>query len=244
MGMGSKVQPEHDQQTEPAAQPAQTAPGLIRVLIVDDHRVFAEALQVVLTMEPDIEVAGFAATAREALERVEAEQPDVVLLDHYLPDGHGTDIVAPLKARSPRTNVVMLTTEADEEIVARAIQAGACGYLTKVRAVDDVVQAVRRAAQGDILVPPDVLEYLLRRLQSPQQERQRPAPESVPLTGREREILAALAKGWKDDEIAAHLAISLFTVRTHIRNILHKLKVHSRLEAVLYCLRSGAISLD
>jgi DNA-binding NarL/FixJ family response regulator len=237
------AQREHSQ-TGPAAQPEQTATGMIRVLIVDDHRVFAEALQVVLNMEPDIRVVGFVPTAREAVARVDGERPDVVLLDHYLPDGQGTDIVAQIKAHSPHTNVVMLTTEADEALLARAVQAGACGYLTKLRAVDDVVQAVRRAAQGDILVPPDTLGHLLRRLHSPPPQRHRPAPESIPLTEREREILAALARGWKDDEIAAHLAISLFTVRTHIRNILNKLKVHSRLEAVLYCLRSGTISLD
>ncbi len=213
----------------------------IRVLLVDDHQLLTGALSRILAREPDIEVVGVAASVAEA--RSATRQPvDVVLMDYRLPDGTGAEATRALKLRHPTARVVMLTALADDETILESIQAGADGYLTKDRAVDEVVGAVRAAFAGDTLLPRAVILDIARRVAiAREQSAERPPIE--PLTPREFEVLRALAQGQSSREICDRLLIAPNTLRTHVQNIMGKLHVHSKLEAVAFALRHRLIEL-
>ncbi len=208
----------------------------IRVLLVDDHAMFASSLAYVLDSEPDLRVVGTAPTARAALDRAAALLPDVVLLDHRLPDGDGVDLVAPLLAVSPAPKVVMLTASTSDHILISAIEAGAAGFIDKSRDLGDVISAVRSAAAGESLVSPQLLARLLPRLR-----RQQVDPADT-ITDREREVLAALAHGLTNAQIAKQLSVSVHTVRNHIVNLSAKLGAHSKLEVLAIAVRKGLVS--
>ncbi len=211
----------------------------IRVLLVDDHQLLTDSLARLLAAEPDIEVVGIADTVAEA-KRLARQRMDVVLMDYRLPDGTGAEATRAIKTRWPSARVVMLTAVQDDETVLESIQAGADGYLTKERAVADVVDAVRRARAGDTLLPRSVIVGIAQRVADARDRRSdRPAIE--PLTGRELEVLRALAEGLSTPEISAHLSITRNTLRTHVQNIMMKLHVHSKLEAVTVGLRHRII---
>lgn len=207
----------------------------IRVLLVDDHQLLTDSLARILAAEPDIEVVGVAGTVAEA-RRLARQRMDVVLMDYRLPDGTGAEATRIVKGQWPGARVVMLTAITDDETVLESIQAGADGYLTKDRAVDDVVDAVRRAKAGDTLLPRSVIVGIAQRVAEAKDRRpDRPAVE--PLTGRELEVLRALAEGRSSADISEQLSISRNTLRTHVQNIMSKLHVHSKLEAVTVGLR-------
>lgn len=207
----------------------------IRVLLVDDHQLLTDSLARILAAEPDIEVVGVAGTVAEA-RRLARQRMDVVLMDYRLPDGTGAEATRIVKGQWPGARVVMLTAITDDETVLESIQAGADGYLTKDRAVDDVVDAVRRAKAGDTLLPRSVIVGIAQRVAEAKDRRpDRPAIE--PLTGRELEVLRALAEGRSSADISEQLSISRNTLRTHVQNIMSKLHVHSKLEAVTVGLR-------
>ena len=208
----------------------------IRVLLVDDHAMFASSLAYVLDSEPDLRVVGTAPTARAALERAAALLPDVVLLDHRLPDGDGVDLIGPLLAVSPAPQVVMLTASTSDHILISAIEAGAAGFIDKSRDLGDVISAVRSAAAGESLVSPQLLARLLPRLR-----RQQIDPADT-ITDREREVLAALAEGLTNAQIAKRLTVSVHTVRNHIVNLSAKLGAHSKLEVLAIAVRKGLVS--
>jgi DNA-binding NarL/FixJ family response regulator len=210
-------------------------PDTIRVLLVDDQALLTDSLARLLAAEPDIDVVGVAATVAEA--RTLSRDPmDVVLMDYRLPDGTGAEATRSIKTRWPDARVVMLTAVADDETVLESIQAGADGYLTKDRAVEDVVAAVRDAAAGETLLPRSVILGIAQRV-AIARDRGPERPTYEPLTARELEVLHALAEGMTTPAICDRLDISRNTLRTHVQNIMTKLHAHSKLEAVTVALR-------
>src|SRR3982074_616268 len=215
-----------------------TPVAAIRVLIVDDHAVFSDALATILRTEADIEVVGKGGTVREAIRAPGALGPDVVLLDVHMPDGSGIEAAAAIKKDRPQTQVVILTSDEDEAVLRSAVQAGVTGYLSKHESAAQVIQAVRSAARGEALIAP----YMLARLLHGLQKKDEPAPATL-LTKRELQGLSALALGQDNEAVAQVLRMSPNTVRTHVQNILSKLKVHSKLEAVSRGIREGWIRI-
>jgi DNA-binding NarL/FixJ family response regulator len=213
----------------------------IRVLLVDDHQLLTDALAGLLGREPDIEVVGIAQTVRDA-KRAAREPMDVVLMDYALPDGTGADATRAIKARWPSVRVIMLTAITDDETVLDAIRAGADGYLTKDRASEEVVQAVRAAHAGEILLPRAVVYEIAQRVALSRRRAlvRRPTEQ---LTPRELQVLAALAEGLSSREICDRLFIAQNTLRTHVQNIMNKLRVHSKLEAVAFALRHEMVQI-
>jgi DNA-binding NarL/FixJ family response regulator len=214
-------------------------PKPIRVLFVEDHQLLAEALSAMLAREPDIEVVGVAGSVAQAKE-LARERLDVVLMDYRLPDGTGADATRAIKARWPVARVVMLTAVKDDETVLESIQAGADGYLTKDRAADDVVQAVRAAYAGETLLPRSVILEIARRVAAAK-EKTDDRRMIEPLTPRELEVLRALTDGLSTPEICEKLYIAPNTLRTHVQNIMGKLRVHSKLEAVAFALKNRLV---
>ena len=216
----------------------------ISVLIVDDHRAFGEALAVALDKEDDLEVVVVAVDGESAAKEAEVRQPDVVLVDLQMPGIDGLETSRRIRAVSKETAVVVLTGSDDELALGRAIQAGAHGFLRKTAAVQDLAQAVRAAHRGEPLNGHDEVEFALRRLR-----RLRARDDDIDqrfdrLTPRELQILQLLAESKTPDEIASELAVSRNTLRTHIQNILMKLGVHSKLDAIVAAIRLGRVSTE
>jgi DNA-binding NarL/FixJ family response regulator len=211
----------------------------IRVLLVDDHQLLTGSLSQLLAKEPDIAVVGVAGTVAEA-KAMARERLDVVLMDYRLPDGTGAEATRAIKARWPNARVVMLTALNDDETVLESIQAGADGYLTKDRAVEDVVGAVRSAQAGETLLPRNVILGIAQRIAAAR-DRGADRRQADPLTPRELEVLRALTEGLSTREICDGLFIAPNTLRTHVQNIMGKLRVHSKLEAVAFALRHGLV---
>ena len=209
--------------------------GGLKVLLVDDHRMFAESLARVLGDQNDIEVLGIAADGSDALDLVDRLKPRVVLVDYQMPGQDGVVIAAEIKRRDPETMVVMLTGAADDRVLLAAIDAGCSGFLTKDRAAAEVADAVRAAAAGEAVISPAILARLLSRLQ--------PAQRAIgaDLTDREREVLVLLARGSTNKVIASELHLSVNTVRNYVQSLLTKLNAHSKLEAVSTAVREGII---
>ena len=205
-----------------------------RVLIVDDHAMFASSLSLALAMEPDLEVVGVSTTLAAARRALATLSPDVVLLDHRLPDGRGVEAIGELRQINPDAQLVVLTASLEESLAVAATEAGAAGFLVKTSTVEELVAAVRAAAAGEMLISPSVLGRLLERLRGGG----RPQPAS-PLTEREQEILGLIAEGLSNQAIADRLVLSVNTVRNHVANVLAKLDAHSKLEALSIALREG-----
>lgn len=208
---------------------------MIRVLLVDDHRLVAEAVKHVLGAQDDMSVIGVVGSVTE-LARF-AERPDVVLMDYLLTDGTGAEGTRLAKARWPRTKVVMVSGIDDPETILETVQAGADGYLTKGGPLREVASAVRSVHAGQILLPPEVMAQIAARLH----EARREAPLPAPLTARELEVLRHLGAGHSGRTIAAELNVSAETVRTHVQAVRRKLGAKSRLEAVAIGLRRRLI---
>jgi len=210
-------------------------PDSIRVLVVDDHQMFAESLARVLSTEGDIEVVGTAGTCAAAVELAAKLQPSVAIVDYRLPDGDGITTATTLGKVSPLTKVVLLTGLSERWLVTAAIEAGCSGFLTKDKAVRELVSAVHLAHVGDAYLSPDVLAALLPRL-----DRSYRALGSD-LTVREQEVLHLMAAGLGNKDIALRLHLSLHTVRNHVQNVLVKLGAHSKLESVVIAVREGLL---
>ena len=214
-----------------------TATKTIRVLIVDDERLFAELLRVALRSAEGIDVVDVVHDVQTAVRRMTETRPDVVLADYHLPDGTGSDIARTVRATLPDTSVLILTGETSVTILSDVARSGAVGHLTKDRPFDEVVDGVRSAAIGEILFAPSELQRLLLERES------RPRPLE-PLTARELEVLQHLAEGASTTQASEQLGISSATLRAHVQAILRKLGAHSRLEAVAEAARLGVITLD
>ncbi len=209
--------------------------GRIRVLVVDDHQVLADSLVRVLGAEPDVEPVGVAPTLAQAMAMVSEHRPDVVLLDHALPDGEGAAAVRPLLDAHPGLHVVMLTASTSDRVLGAAMEAGAAGFISKSSGLDELVGAVRAAARGDAVVSPQLLGRLLARMRRDSQG------VGHDLTDREREILGMLAQGLTNVAISEQLFLSVHTVRNHIANLSAKLGAHSKLEALAIAVREGLV---
>jgi DNA-binding NarL/FixJ family response regulator len=201
----------------------------ISVLIVDDHVVIAEGLSVLIAADGDLAVAGVAHTAADGLRLAAESAPRVVLLDHYLPDQSGVAITAQLKALLPGTAVVILTARDDDEVLAAAFEAGASGFLLKTQAAGHVIDAIKTAAAGEMLVSSATLARVL--LHSKKSASKATPPTN--LTDRERDVLRLLAEGLDTRAIAQEFGLTVATVRTYVQTILRKLDAHSRLQAVM-----------
>lgn len=216
------------------------AERIIKVGIVDDHRVFAEALSLVVGQEADLQVIGQADSCAAARDLVTHDCPDVILLDVALPDGDGLALVPLLNARCAQAHILVLTAFSDEKTLSRAIDTGVSGFVGKNRSTSEVLTAIRQAAEGEIVMPTSLLMGLLAHIRRPDQPRNM-TQRIEPLTDREQEILVCLTQGMSSAAIADQMKISPMTVRTHARNLMGKLGVHSRLEAVAYALHQGLI---
>jgi NarL family two-component system response regulator LiaR len=212
---------------------------VIRVLIVDDHKVVRDGMQFLLAQEPDIEVVGQCADGREAVTEAAAALPAVVLLDLLMPGMDGLAALRRIKAESPATQVVILTSHTGEEHMFDAIKAGATSYLLKTAGAAEVIEAVRAAARGESRLDPAVAARVLQEVRSPSQP-----SAGGGLTPREIEVLTLLARGKSNRAIADQLYIGEETVKTHISNILSKLHLADRTQAAIYALRRGLVPLD
>src|SRR5256712_8816394 len=190
-----------------------TPVATIRVLVIDDHVVFSDALATILGTEPEIEVGGKGGTVQEAIISARVLQPDVVLLDVHMPDGSGIEAVAAIKTDRPQAQVVILTGDEEESVLRSAVQAGVTGYLSKHESAAQVVQAVRSAAQGEALIAP----YMLARLLHGMQKKDAPGP-ATPLTPRELAVLRELSLGPDNEALAQTLKMSPDTGRTHVHD--------------------------
>jgi DNA-binding NarL/FixJ family response regulator len=214
---------------------AETPPTPIRVLIVDDHDVFASSLAQVLGLEPDLLALGTASSIAEARTMIPSTLPDVVLMDHRLPDGDGVEAIAELQELRSSTKFVVLTASTADHVLVTAIESGATGFLSKSRSLDEVRSAVRAAHSGEAVISPEMLARLLPRLN------RRREPGRVELTERELEVLALLSEGLTNTDIAKRMVVSVHTVRNHVANLSAKLGAHSKLEALSIAIRRGLL---
>ncbi len=213
---------------------------VIRVLIADDHGVVREGLRALLDRE-GFDVVGEAATGREAIALSADLQPDVVLLDIRMPDVNGLRALAQIKAANSRISVIMLTTYANPDYLARAVNAGAAGYLSKEIDPERIPIAVRAAARGEHLLDRELLRATLTTIER-STDLSADEPETLPLTPlseREKEVLRLVVYGLGNEAIAETLTISLPTVKTHIRHIFEKLGVSDRTQAAVWAVRHG-----
>jgi DNA-binding NarL/FixJ family response regulator len=215
-------------------------------MLIEDHASFRQTLAFVLNNEPDFEVVAEAASISEARSIIAREGSgiDLAVVDLDLPDGEGTEIIPVLRAANPNFAALVLTASLDREDLARTVEAGAAGILHKSAELDDILTAIRSVASGGRLLSNNEIVEMLR-LASRTRERERDARRAAnQLTPRELDVLEALANGLSNKQIAERLHISLETERTHIMNIMTKLGAHSRLQALLFCLRYGIVDLD
>jgi DNA-binding NarL/FixJ family response regulator len=231
--------------TEASEQPQPQPSEPIRVLVVDDHALFRRGLEIVLVQEPDIDVVGEASDGEEAVAAAADLLPDIVLMDVRMPRGSGIDACTAIKDLVPSARIIMLTMSDDEADLYEAIKAGASGYLLKEIPIDEVAAAIRAVFTGQSLISPAMAGKLLTEFASMMREPvDQPRSLAAPrLTDRELQVLKLVARGMNNRDIAKELFISENTVKNHIRNILEKLQLHSRMEAVVYAVREKLLEI-
>jgi DNA-binding NarL/FixJ family response regulator len=210
---------------------------LIRVLVVDDHLIVRRGLASLLTARNGMLVVGEAADGEEAIVKARHLQPDVILMDLMLPRIGGLAAIRIIRAENPNARILVLTAADEEEHITAVLQAGALGFLPKDIAVEDILLSIQYAAKGGIYLPQEIVQKLIRHLQAPVTT----APSPVEFTAREVDVLASIAKGMSNQEIADCLLISRTTVRTHVRNILSKLGATNRTQAALFAIEAGIL---
>jgi DNA-binding NarL/FixJ family response regulator len=215
---------------------------MISVAMIEDHQVLVDAFELILRTNPEFRFAGSAGTLAAGRSLIIRTRPDVLLLDVGLPDGEGLDLVPEAQRTVSNMQIVVLTRLNDDATIMRAINLGVTGFLQKSCPLEDLLKTIRQAAQGEMIMPTNLLLGLLKRVPNRQSHvHERAGNIWENLTTREKEILSLLARGESANTIAEDLCIAPLTVRTHIRNIMSKLGVHSRLEAVTFALRLGLI---
>jgi two-component system NarL family response regulator len=217
------------------------------VLIADDHALFRRGLEMVLDEEQDIDLVGQASDGTEAVARARESLPDVVLMDIRMPKTSGIEAARAMKEAAPSAKIVMLTISDEEEDLFEAIRAGASGYLLKDIPLDEVADAVRAVHGGQSLINPSMAGKLLTEFATLARRDEEERPQQVPapkLTEREMEVLKLVARGMNNRDIAKELFISENTVKNHVRNILEKLQIHSRMEAVMIAVREKLIEFS
>lgn len=207
----------------------------IRLLIVDDHAVVRQGLQMFLKLDGELEIIGEASNGQQAIEYVEKLKPDIVLMDLLMPVMGGVEAITIIRRDFPNTEVIALTSVLEDKAVVDAIRAGAIGYLLKDTEADELIRAIKAASAGQVQLSPQAAARLMREVRTPD------SPES--LTERETDVLRLLATGLSNKEIANKLIIGEKTVKTHVSNILAKLDLRSRTQAALYAARIGLIEL-
>jgi DNA-binding NarL/FixJ family response regulator len=214
-----------------------------RILLVEDHASFRQTLAFVFDRESEFEVVAQAGSLAEARQVIDGLEVDLGVMDLSLPDGEGVELIKDLCATNPQFAALVLTASLDRAEHARAVESGAAGILHKSAGVEEIMEATRRLAEGETLLSQEELIDLLR-LAGQSREEEREARASIEqITPREREVLQALAEGLSNKEIAAKLHVSVDTERTHMMNILNKLNVHSRLQALLFAARHGIVEI-
>jgi DNA-binding NarL/FixJ family response regulator len=213
----------------------------IRILLADDHNIMRRGLRLLLEKQPGFEVVSEASDGREAVERAEATNPDVAVLDIAMPNMSGIEAAQRITALLPHAGIIILSMHSDEGYVLRVLKAGAKGYLLKDSAENDLIEAIKAVSQGKAFFSPEISKLLAE--DYVREVKKRGAEDSYELlTAREREILHLLAEGKSNKDIATSLNLSLYTVETHRRNLQDKLNLHSLAELILYAVRKGIIS--
>jgi two-component system NarL family response regulator len=215
----------------------------IRVAVVDDQELFRRGLVMLVGAEDDIEVVGEASDGEEAAALAEEKAPDVILMDVRMPKVSGTEACVTIKQVAPSAKIIMLTMSDEEIDLYDAIKNGASGYLLKDASIDEVSQAIRLVADGQSLISPSMAAKLLEEFKTISRTGGKPEEIAPRLTDRELEVLNLVARGLNNREIARDLYISENTVKNHVRNILEKLQLHSRMEAVMYAVREKLLDL-
>jgi NarL family two-component system response regulator LiaR len=214
---------------------------VIRVLIADDHAVVREGLRALIEAQPDMTLVGEAANGVEAVRWTRELEPDVVLMDLVMPHKDGIEATGEIQQAQPDVQILVLTSFAEDDKVFPAIKAGAMGYLLKDASPLELLDGIRDVHRGEPTMHPTVARKLMREIKKPSDELP-PTPE--PLSEREAEVLALVARGLSNQEIADRLYISEKTVRTHVSNLLGKLHLANRTQATLYALREGIADLN
>lgn len=227
----------------------------LRVLVVDDIPLFREMLVITLSEEEDVEIVGEAKDGEEAIEIALETKPDVIVLDVEMPKLNGIEVTKRLSKMMPECKIVILTAYEDDELIFELIQSGATGYLVKDTQIDEVVRAVRIAHEGESLIQPRVAGKILKMMVSQKGKEATSSPDLQVaakdfgdleskldlLTQREREVLEALGRGLNNRELADFLGIGQTTVKTHVKNVLSKLELRDRVEAVLFAVEAGIL---
>ena len=208
----------------------------IRILVADDHDVVRQGLRMFLSDDPELEIVAEARNGAEALELARSLKPDVILMDILMPVMDGITAIGEVRKSLPDTEVIALTSVLEDAKVVGAVRAGAIGYLLKDTRGDELRQAIKAAAAGQVQLSPQAAARLVREVRAPE------SPEA--LTERETDVLRLLAQGKANKEIAVALSIGENTVKTHVSNVLEKLGVQSRTQAALYAAQIGLVSLD
>jgi len=208
----------------------------IRVLIVDDHSVVRQGLRMFLAMDSELEVVGEALDGKDAISQVEELSPDVVLMDLVMPEMDGIEATRIICKSYPEVEVIALTSVLEDQAIIKAIRAGAIGYLLKDTEAHELRRAIKNAATGKVQLSPQIAARLMQDLRTPESHEK--------LTQREEEVLILVAKGKSNKEIGEALYLSIPTVKTHVSNILRKLSLQGRMQAALYAVRTGYVSLE
>lgn len=204
-----------------------------RVLVVEDHRVVAEGLVMLLAEHPALDVVGWAGSVAQAGEMAAEHPVDVAVVDYWLPDGTGVDAIAAIRQHRPDLSAMFLSADDSDNVVLAALEAGASGYLVKSTSGADVTAAVLRAAEGEILMPARQLSTLLARRREGARRQAERSRRLASLTPREREVLGMMTEGMDNRDMARRMSVSYTTVRSHVRHLLQKLGARSKLEAVV-----------
>jgi DNA-binding NarL/FixJ family response regulator len=215
-----------------------------RILLVEDHASFRQTLAFVFDQQPEFEVVAQAGTLAEARRAMDGSEADLGVIDLTLPDGEGTELIAELREANPEFAALVLTASLDRTEHARAVEAGAAGIVHKSADVDTIIDATRRIGEGETLLSEDELIALLRLAGQNREEKVEARASIEQITPREKEVLQKLAEGLSNKEIAASLHMSVDTERTHMMNILNKLGVHSRLQALVFAARHGLVEIQ
>ena len=218
----------------------------IKIIVVDDHDTFRDPLAFMLEREPNFTVVARPRSLSEAREILEGTEltVDVAIVDLNLPDGSGTDLIKDLRASRPRAKALVLSAISEQRYLAEAIEAGAAGVMHKSTRMIDLVQAVRRLAVGEQLLSQQEVIEALRFIGRERESHREAQALSEKLTPREREVLQALAEGLSDKQIAQRLHVGVGTVHAHVTNILSKLEVSSRLQALVFAVRYGVVTIE
>lgn len=209
---------------------------MIRVLIVDDHAIVRQGLRLMLDAQPHIEVIGEADSSLMAIQRVQTQNPDLVMMDLLMPGMDGIEGIRQILAIRPQTRILVLTSSLEDQLVRHALQAGAHGYILKASRPVELLRAIEQVAQGSTALDPAASQVLIQQAKA--------ADPLDALTMRERDVFDAMARGLANPAIADHLAVSEGTVRTHIASILDKLQLRDRTQVTIYALKRGLIRLE